>query len=105
MEMPAPCSDCNKLVFVIVETGAETETLEVLDRLDLDHYTRFEQIKGEGETGRKDGDAVFPGINTVLMIAMPEDRIPPLVEALHAVRDGFIITPGMKIIVTDCVMY
>jgi len=105
MATPTPCSECNKLVLVIVETGVEAETLEALESLDLEHYTRFEQIKGRGETGRKDGDAVFPGINTVLMMAMHEDKIPPLIEALHKVRDQFIITPGMKIIVTECVMY
>ena len=105
MRAAEPCGDCNKLVFVMVETGAESQALEALERLGLDHYTRFEQIKGQGETGRKDGDAVFPGINTVMMIAMNGERIQALVEALHEVRDSFLIKPGLKIIVTDCVMY
>ncbi len=95
----------NKLAFIIVESGAEPDVMQVLDDLGLDHYTRWSDISGHGETGRKEGSAIFPGLNTVLMVAMPEDRVEPLVERLHEVRDSFIVTPGMKIIVTDCVMY
>ena len=92
MAISKACSECNKLVLVMVETGAESGALEALERLGLDHYTRFEQIRGQGETGRKDGDAVFPGINTMLMIAMNGERVQALVEALHEVRDSFLIT-------------
>lgn len=100
-----PCPDCNKLVWIIAEGGVEAEVREALEERDLEHYTLFEQIKGSGETGRKEGDAVFPGINNVIMIAMNDRDIPGLVEALHEIRDSFIIRPGMKVIVTDCEMY
>jgi hypothetical protein len=100
-----PCPNCNKLVWIIAEGGVEAEVMEALEERNLEHYTLFEQVKGAGETGRKEGDAIFPGINNVIMIAMDEDDIPDLVEALHKIRDSFIIKPGMKVIVTDCVMY
>jgi hypothetical protein len=105
MMPPEPCPDCNKLVYIISETGTDRQVRELLDALELEDYTLFEQIKGSGETGRKDGDAIFPGINNVIMIAMDEERIPELVHGLHEIRDSFIIQPGMKVIVTDCVMY
>jgi hypothetical protein len=105
MMPPEPCSDCNKLVYIIAESGTYTQVRALLARLELEHYTLFEQVKGAGETGRKEGDAVFPGINSVIMIAMNEEKIPELVHGLHEIRDSFIIQPGMKIIVTDCVMY
>ncbi len=105
MMPPEPCSDCNKLVFVIAETGTYAQVRELLDELELENYTQFEQVKGSGETGRKEGSAVFPGINNVMMIAVNEEKIPALVEGLHRIRDSFIIQPGMKVIVTDCVMY
>jgi len=100
-----PCSDCNRLAFVIFESGADSEVMAALEELELEHYTLFEQTKGAGETGRKEGSAIFPGINTMLLIAMPEDRVEPLVRRLHEIRDSFMVTPGMKVIVTDCVMY
>ena len=100
-----PCSECNKLVWVIVESGIEREVSDAMSELDLHHYTRFQQIEGAGDTGHKQGNAIFPGINMVIMIAMQEDRIEPLVLRLHEIRDSYIIPPGMKVIVTDCVMY
>ena len=95
----------DKLVIIIVESNAEPDVMGALEELGLEHYTRFGDITGHGETGRKDGTAIFPGLNTVLLVAMPAEKVEPLVEALHRVRDEFIVTPGMKIIVTDCVMY
>ena len=100
-----PCGECNKLVWIIIESGVEMELRELLDEMELEHYTLFEQIKGVGETGRKAGDAIFPGINMVFMLAMPEAKVEPLVTRLHEIRDSFIIQPGVKVIVTDCVMY
>ncbi len=95
----------DKLVFVAVENSAEPEVLQALEALGLPHYTRWQDVSGSGETGRKNGDSIFPGLNTVFMIVMPAEKVPPLVERLHEVRDSYVIRPGMKIIVTDCVMY
>lgn len=99
------CDRCNKLVWIIAESGVETQLMETFEQLGIENYTLFEQIEGKGETGRKQGNAIFPGINHVIMVAVPEDVIDPLVERLHEIRDSYIVTPGMKIIVTDCVMY
>ncbi len=100
-----PCNECNKLAFIIAESGVEEQVMRALAEFDLENYTLFQQVEGKGETGRKQGTAIFPGINMVLMIAMPEDRIDPLVERLHKIRDSYIVQPGMRVIVTDCVMY
>jgi len=105
MDAPEPLAGADRLVFIIFEGGAEAEVLQILDELGLEHYTTFEQIKGTGETGRKEGNAIFPGINNILMVAMPGEKVVPLVERLHVVRDSYIVQPGMKVIVTDCVMY
>ena len=105
MMPPEPCGDCNKLVYIIAETGTYVQIRELLAEMELEHYTLFEQVKGSGETGRKEGSAIFPGINNVMMVAMNEEKIPALVNGLHEIRDSFIIQPGMKVIVTDCVMY
>lgn len=95
----------DKLALIIVESSAEPDVLAALEALGIVHYTRFADISGHGETGRRDGTAIFPGLNTMIMAAIPGESVQPLVEALHEVRDSFLVTPGMKIIVTDCVMY
>ena len=52
----------------------------------------------------KQGTAIWPGLNTVLMIYMPAEQVAPLVEKLHEVRDSFTVTPGMKVFVVDAEM-
>ncbi len=95
----------DKLAFIIVESSAEPDVLAALEELGIVHYTRFADIAGHGETGRRDGTAIFPGLNTVIMTAIPSDLVEPMIAALHRVRDSFLVTPGLKIIVTDCAMY
>ena len=95
----------DKLAIIIVESSAEPDVQAVLEELEIVHYTRFAEVPGHGETGRKDGTAIFPGLNTLLMVAIPADKVEPMVTALHEVRDSFLVTPGLKIIVTDCVMH
>ncbi len=95
----------DKLALIIVESSAEPDVMAALEELDLKNYTRFADVPGHGETGRRDGSPIFPGLNTLLMLAIPGDKVEPMVTSLHGVRDSFIVTPGMKIIVTDCQMY
>ena len=95
----------SKLAFIIVESNAEPDVMEALESLGLKHYTRFSDVPGHGETGRKEGSAIFPGLNTMVMVAMPGEKVEALVRRLHEVRDEFTVTPGMKIIVTDAEMF
>jgi len=95
----------DKAMFIVVENSAEPDVMEVLAELGLPHFTRWGDVVGDGETGRREGTAIFPGLNTVLMVVLPEERVEAVVRGLHEIRDSFIIRPGMKIIVTDCVMY
>ena len=95
----------DKLAIIIVESSAEPDVVAALEELEIVHYTRFADVHGDGETGRKDGSPIFPGLNTLLMVAIPTEKVEPMAAALHEVRDSFIVTPGLKIIVTDCVMY
>lgn len=95
----------NKLAMIILDTGAEPDVMQALEELGIEHHTRFADVSGHGETGRKEGTAIFPGLNTVLLVAVPGEKVEPMLKALHEVRDSFIVTPGLKIIVTDCEMY
>ena len=41
----------------------------------------------------------------MLLVVLPSEKVELMVRTLHEVRDSFLVTPGLKIIVTDCVMY
>ena len=90
-----------KLVFIICDQGIEPDVMEILQQRGLMHYTNWGNCRGSGETGIRQGTPVWPGLNTVVMVLMDEAGLAPLVQQLHARRDTFPITPGLKLIVTD----
>ena len=96
--------DTLKLVFIIFEEGIQPDVLEALQRHGLTHYTLWEGASGVGETGPKRGDPVWPGLNGMLMVAMAEKAVQPLIADLHAFRDSLPIRPGLRFIITDAVL-
>ena len=97
-------SPATSLVILIVDQGVEIDAMQALDELGLNHFTKFSDISGAGETGRREGDPIWPGLNTLLLIVMDNAKIAPLTERLHAIRDSYPITPGMKLIVVPAQM-
>ena len=91
----------SKLAFLVFDQGVEPDVMAVLEDMRIQHYTRWTDAFGSGETGTKEGSPIWPGLNTVLMIYLPAEKVSPLVEKLHLVRDSFVVTPGMKVLVTD----
>ena len=87
------------LMIAICDQGVEPDVMPVLEAFGIKHYTKISDVSGVGETGRREGNAVWPGQNTVLLMAMPSEKVDPLIERLHAVRDSYPLTPGMRFIV------
>ena len=94
----------SKLAFLVFDQGVEPDVMAVLEDMLIQHYTRWTDAFGSGETGTKEGTPIWPGLNTVLMIYVPAEKVTPLLEKLHEVRDLFAVTPGMKVFVTDAEM-
>ncbi len=93
-----------KLAIIVTEEGFEPDVMEALQGLGLRHFTRWTECTGSGETGIREGTAVWPGLNSVIMVLLDAEFVQPLWERLSAARDEFTITPGIKMIVTDAVM-
>ncbi|NPV48285.1 MAG: hypothetical protein HPY69_15170 [Armatimonadetes bacterium] len=93
-----------RLAFIVTEEGFEPDVMEALKQLGLNHFTRWTNCTGSGETGIREGTAVWPGLNSVIMVLMDAALVEPLWERLVAARDDFTITPGVKMFVTDAVM-
>ncbi len=97
-------SPTTSLVILIVDQGVEIDVMEALEEMGIDHFTRFSDIAGAGETGRREGDPIWPGLNALLLLVMENEKIQPLVDRCHAIRDSYPITPGMKFIVVPAAM-
>lgn len=94
-----------KLVYAVFESGVLPDIQRVMEELEITQYTHWSDVKGAGERNVHEGTPVWPGFNEVLLLVIPEEKVQPLIDRCHAVRDTFPLKPGMKFIVTDCEMY
>jgi nitrogen regulatory protein PII len=65
-----------KIVYVICNEVYEDRIMSILSKIGIDYYTCWEHVKGKGhETDPHLGTRSFPGMNAVLMIAMPDESL------------------------------
>lgn len=88
-------------VMIIYDEALRPDVMEALHEHGIQHYTRWTGVVGEGETGPRHGDPVWPGLNDVLLTVVEESTVAPLVETLHQVRDSFTVRPGLRFIITE----
>ncbi|MBM3500028.1 MAG: hypothetical protein FJX74_15315 [Armatimonadetes bacterium] len=91
-----------KQVIAIFDSGVLPDVMQVLEQLEIARWTRLSGASGAGERNVREGNAIWPGLNEVLLIVLPPERVQPLIDACHAMRDSFPLRPGMRFIVSDC---
>jgi hypothetical protein len=65
-----------KIAFVIHNDAYLPRVMELLDRLGIDYYTRWEHVRGKGHgTDPHLGTRIHPGTNSVLMIAFDQEAL------------------------------
>jgi len=63
-----------KIAFVVFNDIYVPRVMQLLGGLDIDYYTRWEQVKGKGHgTDAHLGTRSFPGTNAVVMIAFEDE--------------------------------
>lgn len=74
-----------KLAFLVYHDILDTRVSKMLETCGVDYYTKWEQVVGKGHnTDAHLGTRVFPGYNTVRMIAFTDDKmIDGLIEKLN----------------------
>ena len=73
-----------KIAFVVFNDIYIPRVMELLCNLQIDYYTRWEQVRGKGhETDAHLGTRSFPGLNAVVMIAFEdESKLEPLIAGI-----------------------
>jgi hypothetical protein len=73
-----------KLVFLVYHDILEERVSELMNKLQIDFYTKWEEVKGKGHNSDAHlGTRTFPGYNFVRMIAFEhENMITSLVEGI-----------------------
>ena len=76
-----------RLLFIVYEASVENRVIEILHKCGAPGHTRFEGTTGDGKRGRREGSAVWPGLNNVIMACMPEEIVPMVNESLQKLED------------------
>jgi hypothetical protein len=63
-----------QMVMMVFRTSLEHEVLPWIEQEQLP-YTRLDGAQGKGTTGTSRGSVTWGGANTVLLLAVPDDRL------------------------------
>ena len=75
-----------KIAFTVCNDVYTPRLMEVLVKLGIDYYTRWDMVTGKGHgTEPHLGTRSFPGHNTVLMIAIREEEV--LAKLIAGIED------------------
>ena len=86
------------LVYIIYNNALEPEILDILKKVQVKAYTKWDKVKGMGETGPHMGDEVWPAWNTMIMSALDSDKKKALSEEIKKLRELFP-EQGVKMLV------
>ena len=77
-----------KLVIICYNIAIHEEVLEVLKEAGVSSYTRFKEVQGVGKlSGPHLGTHIWPAINSVLIVALEEDKKDKLIEKIKELRN------------------
>ena len=78
-----------KLVFLIFNSPLEPEVKDLLQANQVAHYTRWEKVKGVGETGPHFDDEVWPSVNVALLFSLENEKKDSVAEGVRKIRQEF----------------
>ena len=76
-----------KMVMIVYNVGIESEVMELLKELEIEGFTRWPRVQGQGNTSGPHLDShIWTGVNSVLAVAVEDDRKDKLIERIKEVR-------------------
>ena len=72
-----------RLLFIICEASVDEKVEELLTRVGAAGFTRFTGAIGRGRNGPREGTSVWPGLNSLLMVGVPDEIVPDILEAIE----------------------
>lgn len=77
-----------QMLMVIFRDSLQDEVLMLLKDCDVTAFTLVQNVAGTGEAGSALGSFASPGINSMLLVVLPQEQADRSVEALKIYRDG-----------------
>jgi len=89
------------MYWIAYNVALEPDVDELMERLAVKAYTRWDEIKGSGHSGPHLNDDVWPAVNGLVMFAASADLENSLADGVAAIRKLFP-GEGIKLIVQPC---
>ena len=86
------------LIYIVFNNALEPEILDILKKVSVKAYTRWDKVKGVGETGPHMGNDVWPVWNTMIMSALDSEKKQALTGEIKKLRQQFP-DQGVKMLV------
>ena len=76
-----------KMIFIMYNIAINDEVMEIMEKSEIEDYTRWERVTGVGKTsGLHMGTHVWPAVNSVLAVAVENDKKDKLIEQIKEAR-------------------
>jgi len=76
-----------KMIFIMYNIAINDEVMQILKCLEIEDYTRWEKTTGCGKiSGPHLGTNVWPAVNSVLAVAVEDDKKNRLIEEIKKMR-------------------
>ena len=76
-----------KLIIICYNVAIHQEVMEALKETGVKNYTRFERAQGVGDlAGPHLGTNVWPAVNSVMIIALEDEKKDKLIEKIRELR-------------------
>ena len=76
-----------KMIFIMYNIAINDEVMEIMKKAGIENYTRWERVTGVGKIrGLHMGTHVWPAVNSVLAVAVEDDKKDKLIEQIKEAR-------------------
>ena len=76
-----------KMIFIMYNIAINDEVMQILKGVEIEDYTRWERAIGCGKTsGPHLGNHIWPAVNSVLAVAVEDDKKNRLIEETKKMR-------------------
>jgi len=72
-----------KMLFIFCEENTDPRVIGLLNEVGVPGYTRVTDAFGFGTHGRREGSAIWPGLNSIIITCVPDDMVPTVREAIE----------------------
>lgn len=86
-----------KMVMAVYNISVDAEVMEAMDEMGVVCFTKMPRVVGKGKkTGPRLDDAIWPGVNTLSLFVLPDERAQAVMDAFEHLRATIGRKTGIK---------